>query len=675
MRSKHVKRDHLRALIGDVSPYEVPLPFSTRGLYAFLKHIQFKWTGERSFSVSRKRMTAGLEKYLRIVFDNKLIKEPSLSGSQNLVVYKIENRWPRVTSPYTYTLSRTDRAPRYLSVPHPMSMLAIARTIHDHSASIQYHSSRSPFSIRFPAFVAPQVLANPVSGDRADRVDDFAEQYNLAYDRLSTYFAYRPFTNINRFYDSKLFRACERKYSHLTRLDVANCFDSIYTHSIEWATDGHWSSKNEVAAGGGRVSFGASIDKCMQSTNSAETNGLPIGPEFSRIFAEIVLQHVDAAIYRDLEAGGLVRGRDYDIFRYVDDYFIFTHREDSGSRAKRIVGERLRPFKLNLNERKATIEKIPLRSSVALAKEELRSSMDSSVKMVELYDGHTAQTFDSRSFIMGVKRGLTFEDVHPRDISNYALQRLARVAQNAIRHCSDAIHGLERKESAKREVLRDRLLGTLWELLDSSFYIYSSSPGMSHAMKLCRIVVEASDGLKSVGLDSTRLKRFRTHFGNELYVQFRSQASKGEFDVSALALLDCMHHLKARLTGAQWGEVLEASEKSLLACDPFAILVLMRLAVQPRAPKGSRRRVIEAARKTVRSGKTDVAFQTQRAILMLSVPYCARLSTEEVMHALDMSKHDVVDLRGARDVFSLFNWDVDSTYLDDLVRKVVIAVY
>ena len=67
----------------------------------------------------------------------------------------------------------------------------------------------------------------------------------------------------------------------------------------------------------------------MQQINYNETNGIIIGPEFSRIFAELILQSVDRIVEQKLVSKHNLKHKvDYEIFRYVDDYFIFFN-EDS----------------------------------------------------------------------------------------------------------------------------------------------------------------------------------------------------------------------------------------------------------------------------------------------------------------------------------------------------------
>ena len=64
----------------------------------------------------------------------------------------------------------------------------------------------------------------------------------------------------------------------------------------------------------------------MQQMNYNETNGIIIYPEFSRIFAELILQRIDKNVEKELYNKGYRYKEDYDIYRYVDDFssFIMT---------------------------------------------------------------------------------------------------------------------------------------------------------------------------------------------------------------------------------------------------------------------------------------------------------------------------------------------------------------
>ena len=61
------------------------------------------------------------------------------------------------------------------------------------------------------------------------------------------------------------------------------------------------------------------FDMLMQRLNYNETNGIIIGPEISRIFAEIIFQDIDSKVIRSLRSKGFKFNKDYVIKRYVDD--------------------------------------------------------------------------------------------------------------------------------------------------------------------------------------------------------------------------------------------------------------------------------------------------------------------------------------------------------------------
>lgn len=100
--------------------------------------------------------------------------------------------------------------------------------------------------------------------------------------------------------------------------------------------------------------FENAFDKLMQSSNYNETAGIIIGPEVSRIFAEIILQQIDVDIQKKLtqKQSPLTWGIDYDIRRYVDDYFVFAKNNIDLTTIQSTISECLAPYRLSLNESK-----------------------------------------------------------------------------------------------------------------------------------------------------------------------------------------------------------------------------------------------------------------------------------------------------------------------------------
>ena len=139
--------------------------------------------------------------------------------------------------------------------------------------------------------------------------------------RYRSYFSYKKYDLAYKFFESADNLRLEQKFSHMMTLDITGCFYHIYTHTIAWAVKGKEVAKDSINAD----TFEKNFDQLMQHTNYNETNGIVVGPEISRIFAEIILQAVDLAILRQLKDKGYTLGRDYEIRRYVDDSYVYTN--------------------------------------------------------------------------------------------------------------------------------------------------------------------------------------------------------------------------------------------------------------------------------------------------------------------------------------------------------------
>ena len=106
----------------------------------------------------------------------------------------------------------------------------------------------------------------------------------------------------------------------------------------------------------------------MQLMNYNETNGIVIGPEFSRIFAEVILQHIDCSVSNSLQKDDYICDRDYVCYRYVDDYFFFYNNDACRNRAMELFDEKLREFKLSVSSEKTHEYQRPFITDITRAK-------------------------------------------------------------------------------------------------------------------------------------------------------------------------------------------------------------------------------------------------------------------------------------------------------------------
>ncbi len=254
--------DPARILLTEVLPYELPVYFSDLKLHALL-----------SSGVLPPETPPGVRKLLSLASRGK--------------------RGRRPTVPYEYRIQRSNGKLRTLSIMHPANQLEFIRFYKDYDSYILNVCARSEFSLRRPVHVAsafaerdfldPDAEEPAAVGDPAPSLDSVQRSY------ASSYFYYARYSQVWKFYDSTEFRRLEQDFRHLLLLDIAECFPSLYTHSLSWALRGKEFSKLHKNA----YSFDGELDSLMQSANWGETNGVLIGPGISRLFAEIVLQDID----------------------------------------------------------------------------------------------------------------------------------------------------------------------------------------------------------------------------------------------------------------------------------------------------------------------------------------------------------------------------------------------
>jgi hypothetical protein len=92
----------------------------------------------------------------------------------------------------------------------------------------------------------------------------------------------------------------------------------------------------------------------MRSANHDETHGIVIGPEVSRIFAEMIFQAIDLRTQTRLREDKLRFSVDYAIRRYVDDVYIFANEESTAQKVYETYADNLVDFNLHANASKRT---------------------------------------------------------------------------------------------------------------------------------------------------------------------------------------------------------------------------------------------------------------------------------------------------------------------------------
>ena len=450
------KKDSLRALLTDTYPGETPIIYSNDGLYA---------------NSHKRRLAKKPPIILTSIFTNLL--EASNRGF----------------IPYKYCIKKDDFSLRQLSLIHPASQIRFCALYENYSDKIIYLCSKSKFSIRAPS----RVSASYYSRD-TDHSENYKEinvdtiDVELRRRHASSYFSYRGFNRIYKFFASNAYFELESRFHHMWMLDIANCFDSIYTHSISWAVKNKAYAKQNTAA---KNQFCDEFDKQMQASNHSETNGIPIGSEVSRIFAEIIFQRIDLNIEKQLtDKFSLRQSTDYALFRYVDDYILFAKKRENCEHITKVICECIQEFNLYINEQKIkkydrpfSTEKSLLiaqtQMEIAKLEESLYSRSGNTYAIGTIRENKNAL---KKQFIGRIKLVCALSNSNYSDASPFLVSVLSK---RVINLCAAIRHTIKDEDGTYEYKLRD----VITFFLDLIFFFYMVAPQFASSTRLSKTII------------------------------------------------------------------------------------------------------------------------------------------------------------------------------------------
>ncbi|WP_406870282.1 antiviral reverse transcriptase Drt3b [Thioclava sp. 'Guangxiensis'] len=462
------RADKWRVVLTDTSPFEVPIIISNDGFYKNLHNVATK------------------SAHFQELFDALLLVD---DGSY--------------TIPLRYNIVKDSRSVRTLSLLHPRGQVMLADFYHKYEELICEYSGRGPFSIRAPkkvggSFFVPSSVQgkNHYKNSTVDTVD---------LDRLvrnpASYFAYSGFQRLYKFFASSDHIRLEKKFRYQLSLDISKCFDSIYTHSMAWATRGKEEAKDNTHA----LSFGNQFDKVMQRLNHNETSGICIGPEVSRIFAEIILAKVDQNARKNLEMRSppIRDGVDYECRRYVDNYYVFSNDLVTVEQVEHELSLALQEYNLHLNIGKRELNKRPFYTKKSLVIDEINKSLGA----------HWEKLFESVSLAASGKRVLQPKYIYKyrslfgkftREVkaacfsSELGYDAVANYVIGAVRRKAiDIADGYDDLIALENSPVVDRNYRQMFFfLLDVGFYFFTLHPTVASSLRLSHAIVRAAQHLQ-----------------------------------------------------------------------------------------------------------------------------------------------------------------------------------
>lgn len=511
-----------RVLFSDVLPYEYPIIFSNRYLYRFL--AKYLWVGEEQ-KIDNITWNV-LKQSKRLDQKDVSVFAALLFGcyEKGKRIGKLQHKPNDLFYPYQFNIAHKTNKNRTLSIIHPYNQWQIVEFYEQYKYSILYLCNQSSYSIRKPHKIAQYFyyrdrLHRKLSGHESDKVELFFNEY----ENLKTYFSYEKYANIYKFYEDYRYQRAEKKFKYLVKFDLQSCFDSIYTHTISWATAGG-ANKVKVLPGYHGSWVGDAFDNLMQSVNARETNGIVIGPEFSRIFAEIILQYIDQKVEQELLKKNLRLKSTYECYRYVDDYFLFYNDENVRNLFMESLTKWLKEFKLQINPSKTEVYERPFITKVTIAKQRIENllsnifsiplweEMESNLSMEKEEDTED-EDLDKDREILDKKFNiyLPANDVNTqikvivkecgieyRDIANYLLEKISQRLDAFLNRYEIGFKKYERlmskEETNKDDVethaqrVQRKLTNYLVSLIDVTFFVFNSNRQINTTLKLQKII-------------------------------------------------------------------------------------------------------------------------------------------------------------------------------------------
>ena len=598
----------------------------------------------------------------------KLIKESGYVVSDGKDNFKI---------PFDYHIRRSGgEKSRKLSLMHPNSQLECVEFYEDNKDFILYYTSLSPFSLRHPyaitksySYSLPPASEAHSYGVNEDHVSDGGiaiENENI----YGNYFEYREYDLSYKFFDSFEFFNLEKRFTMMRHLDVASCFYHIYTHSVCWAVK---DKKTAKLIHNAKDVFENRFDKLMSDMNYGETNGIIVGPEISRIFAEIIFQRMDLQVLEKIKErfGPLSYGKDFEIRRYVDDYYVFTNSSQVLDQIQEVLSDVIEEFKLYLNKSKIADTLRPMVNTSQRAKAELQRILNSKFsewgKNKYQIDDLTKETFD---LINDIRLSISKTQASYGDINACALSSI-RVFLS-----SEVLKFFKEYPAA----FNSNILLLLTEL---AFFLFSMDWHPTVSFKICRII----STLKEICGDNTAFQAVIKHKviseSKKILDIMEMQSLKGCTNIEMMNLLITLKaeysHSFSEKKLFRYFHLDENSEDNQL--DYFQICVLLFLCGNDTSFSNLRKTVETVIeRKFDQTSGAEIRNNAELTYLLLDLMTCPYLGKEFKNNILrhagwSENKIGVKRMELAKPGQWYFKWDFQDEFLQNLKKKEYRPVY
>ena len=456
-KRNNIERNKIDYLLTDIMPVEISELFSYGKFYEFLLE-------------HKKELKAIIDEFKKIkAAGNKL---------------PFENDW-WASTPLKYNILKGIDGMREINLVQPISALNLFVFIecyqkellsfleNNHCFSLRYHRKNNDLFYKRRSNKLTEYFAKT-----SQKIDKGILQ------QTGAYFKIHKFNSVSSFTNSRLWQQCNFKYRYFAKVDYKSCFDSIYTHAYKWIIE-----RNTVDSKKAKNSnLFIVIDRILQNINGKSSNGVIVGPEFSRMIAEILLQQIDNEILENLQIQDIYNVKDYRIFRYVDDIYIFSNSPMTMDVIIKTIEMTSQKYLLHLNELKYYRTETPVVLNTWIEKTRIYSD-----KISELFykkrDLHESDQYDYL-----IKNGYISLDRFKNEFSLLMTEfpKDRRFIVSFV--LSTLLNNISNKKDGYKLFDKDKT-SRAFVFLELAFFVYSFCPCFEHSQKMISMIVYFDDEL------------------------------------------------------------------------------------------------------------------------------------------------------------------------------------
>jgi len=447
--SKKLKRNELDIIITDLLPVEISELFTFRNFYSYL-------TNEKE----------ELKKIENEFMDIKYSSKKLFSDSG---IY---------ASPLKFDVYKSNESKRTLSIVNPISALQIYVFVKLYSDSLLNRlEEQNVYSVRY--HTKKKSLYYIKKDKQLIEYADF--DFIEGIESTGMFFDIKKYRTIKELYRSDKWFSLNTENKYFAKIDYQSCFESIYTHTFKWILSNNVIDSRNFSNTNNVFSV---ADRLLQQINSSISNGILVGPEFSRLMAELLLQQIDKEVFNSLVQENKINKEDYEILRYVDDLFIFTDNKKLLDDIIQRYSSESKKYQLRINEKKTIKGNLPhiwtawLRDLKDYIKE-----IDSKHFLDEFHSVEKEYRMKSRNLLN--KRHITsLKEDFQRIVASYP-NDVDKIVRYVFGFYANKINKKYDIKLFKSEVIESEIKG----LFDFLFFHYSYAPTFRNTKHLITFIV------------------------------------------------------------------------------------------------------------------------------------------------------------------------------------------